>query len=127
MIRQEEYGGKDGETEDGAQGWGEVQGPSSEVDQEVGEAERGNKSDDPNDNGREVGGLGQRVAWITIALAQCCNVVATVFDCLTMKNFSKNFDNITSYDCGTTELLDDTERKTRACINGKSLKLKLPQ
>ena len=62
MIRQEEDRSKDGETEDGAQGRGQVQGPSSEVDQEVGEAERGHKPDDPYDDGREVGGLGQRVA-----------------------------------------------------------------
>ena len=116
MIRQEEDGGEGGEADDGAQGWGQVQWPSSEVDQEVGEAERGHKSDDPNDDGREVGGLGQRVPWITIALAQCCNVVATVFDCFTLKHFSENFDNISSYNSGTAELLDDTERKTQACI-----------
>ena len=86
------------------------------MDQEVGEAERGNKSDDPYDDGREVGGLGQRVAWITIALAQWCNVGTTVFDCFTMKNFTKNFDNITPYNSGTAKLLDDTEKKTQVCI-----------
>ena len=80
------------------------------MDQEVGEAERGHKSDDSNDDGREVGRLGQWVARVTIALAQSCNIVVKVFDRLTMKHFSKDFDNIPSCDSGTAELLEDTKK-----------------
>ena len=81
------------------------------MDQEVGKTERGHKSDDSNNDGRKVGRLRQGVAGVTIALAESCNVVVKVFYCFTMKHFSKYFDNITSDDSGTAELLDDTKRK----------------
>ena len=67
------------------------------------------------------------MAGVTIALAQGCNVVVKVFDCLTMKHFSKDFDNIPSYDSCTAKLLDDTKRKAGICILLIKHSLKLPQ
>ena len=80
------------------------------MDQEVGEAQGGHKSNDSDDDGREVGRLGQRIAWNTIALAQSWDVVPTVLGRFTMKHFSKDFDNITPDDSGTAKLLDETKK-----------------
>ena len=103
MLRQEEDGGEGGEAEDGAQSRGQVEWPPSEVDQEIGEAERGHQPDEADDDGWDVGWLGQGAACVTLALAQTRHIV--VFDSLSMENFPKYFDDIASDDCGTTELL----------------------
>ena len=81
------------------------------MDQKVGEAQGGQKSDDSDDDGREVGRLGQWISWNTITLAQSWYVVAKVLGRFTMEHFSKDFYNITPDDSGTAKLLDDTKRK----------------
>ena len=55
VVRQEEDGGEHGQAEDGPARRGQVESPSLEDDEEVGEAEGGQQSDDADHNGGDVG------------------------------------------------------------------------